>query len=70
MKILTILGLAIGFIAMYAALVGVSAFIFWLLWNWVLPDLFHWPELRYSQAYGLVLLLSFVGSAIKINTKK
>lgn len=27
-----------------------------VLWNWLVPDLFHLPELRFFEALGLLLL--------------
>ncbi len=29
-----------------------------LLWNWLMPALFHLPEIGFLQAYGLVALSS------------
>lgn len=28
----------------------------WLLWNWMLPDLFGWPRIGFWQALGLLVL--------------
>ncbi len=45
-----------------AALLGIALFIFIggtivrLLWNWLLPPLFGWPEVTFWQALGLLAL--------------
>jgi hypothetical protein len=46
--------------------VGLIGFITMSLWNWLVPDLFHGPEINYWQALGLfilskILLSSFGG---------
>jgi uncharacterized membrane protein len=45
-----------------AALLGMALFIFIggeivrLLWNWLLPSLFGWPQITFWQALGLLVL--------------
>lgn len=45
-----------------AAILGMAAFLFIggeavrLLWNWLVPPLFGWPELGFWQALGLLAL--------------
>jgi hypothetical protein len=40
--------------------IGVTGLIFGLLvqllWNWLMPDIFHLPEIGYWQAFGIVIL--------------
>jgi hypothetical protein len=31
-----------------------------LLWNWLLPDLFHFPTIGWLQAWGLMVLCGFL----------
>lgn len=38
----------------------VSALPVWLLWNWLCPTLWGWPELGLLQAWGLTLLCAFL----------
>ena len=30
---------------------------FWLLWNWLIPDIFGLPEITWLQSFGLWLLV-------------
>lgn len=45
-----------------AAIAGIVLFVFiggesvMLLWNWLLPPLFHWPEITFWQGLGLLAL--------------
>ncbi len=45
--------LAIVGMAIFIALGGLLVM---LLWNWLLPGLFHWPQLGFWQAVGLLAL--------------
>jgi hypothetical protein len=38
------------------AFVAVGGGIVMLLWNWLLPPLFGWPEITFWQALGLLVL--------------
>jgi hypothetical protein len=31
-----------------------------LLWNWLMPEIFHLPEINWLQAWGLSLLSGFL----------
>lgn len=44
------------------------AWLLMLLWNWVVPDVFHGPMLTYWQAFVGVLLLSLIGGFFKGST--
>lgn len=54
----------LGFIVLgLVAVVGLSAFsawLLWLLWNWLIPAIFHGPEVTYFQAWGLMVLLGLI----------
>ena len=51
---------------MFCALVSLP---FWLLWNWLIPDVFGLPEITWLQAFGLwifiVVLRSTSGSYLQ-----
>jgi hypothetical protein len=32
----------------------------WLLWNWLMPELFGLPSINFFQAFGLLLLSGFL----------
>lgn len=42
-----------------------GAWIFQLLWNWLVPDLFHGPFLSFWKAWGLTILIQLIGGAFK-----
>lgn len=62
---ISIIGLIVFIGSLFAAVLAFSAWIFELLWNWVLPDLFHVPMITFWQSVGIVLLLSFIGGVFK-----
>ena len=35
---------------------------FWLLWNWLIPNIFGLPEITWLQAFGLWLLITLLRS--------
>ncbi len=49
MRILRFVILALVFLA-------VVGFVTMFLWNWLVPELFQGPEIRFEQALGLMLL--------------
>jgi hypothetical protein len=55
----------VGFVCM--AIVGVLVFggIFMLLWNALMPELFHLPVIRFWQALGLLLLTKILFSGFR-----
>ena len=59
------LGIVLATIAPVAVLNSVSAFILYLLWNWLLVSLFNAPVITYWQALGFIILLSVIGSFFK-----
>jgi hypothetical protein len=50
----TVKGAMLGLAAIAA--IAVFAFIVMLLWNWLVPELFHGPRLGYWQTAGLLVL--------------
>ena len=64
------LGLAFGIILIY---VLANLFVGWLfmsLWNWLLPLICtDAPILTFGQAFGIVILLTIMGSFFKSNSK-
>jgi hypothetical protein len=49
--------IVIGFFVVWALIIGLPV---WLLWNWLMPSLFHLPTISFWQALGLGLLCSFL----------
>ena len=44
---------------MFCAVVSLP---FWLLWNWLIPNIFGLPEITWLQAFGLWLLITLLRS--------
>ena len=42
---------------LFAAAVSIPT---WLLWNWLVPDVFGLPSVSLLQAFGLLLLSGFI----------
>ena len=47
-------------IFMFCAVVSLP---FWLLWNWLIPDIFGLPEITWLQAFGLWTFLVLIRSS-------
>ena len=60
----------VGVVALYVAVSFLAAWILWLLWNWLVPELFGGPRVTYWQAVGVMLLLSFVRGVVTINSRR
>lgn len=61
----------IVFIALVVAL-GLSALLalpFMWLWNWLMPDMFGLHTIVWSQAWGLLVLSSFIFKYSHVNNK-
>lgn len=69
MKIATGGGACLLFIALWAGCVFLSAWVIELLWNWLIPTLFHGPIVTYWEALGILVLLSIVGGLFKGGSK-
>ena len=53
----------LGYAAAVVIVVAWSFLVNWvvnLLWNWLVPLIFHGPELSFWQMYGLVFLLNLL----------
>ena len=46
--------LVLGGVILFCALVSLP---FWLLWNWLIPDVFGLPEITWLQSFGLWLFV-------------
>jgi hypothetical protein len=49
--------LAVGAVLLLALIVTVPVY---FLWNWLVPDLFHGPEVTFWQAWGLSTLAALL----------
>lgn len=47
---------AIAAVIMLAAGCLITTLFVYLLWNWIVPDVFHGPTLTFFQAFGLNFL--------------
>ena len=65
-NILLIVFISFGTLSVFCAFVSLP---FWLLWNWLIPDIFGLPEITWLQALGLwifiVVLRSTSGSYLQ-----
>lgn len=59
-----------GVIALVAAVISLVAYLFMLLWNAVVPALFHGPVLSFWMALGLWVLLGMIGNLFRSNNSK
>ncbi len=61
----------VGFVILGAACVTALGFGVMLLWNWLVPELFHGPVITFWQALGLFILCKLLfGGFMKDNDKK
>src|SRR5438270_225802 len=51
---------ALKFVAIFAVVIVLKGVFTMLLWNWLVPDLFHGPVLNFPQAIGLVVLAKLI----------
>lgn len=56
-------GLKMAFFFVLAIIV--FAYVFMLLWNWLLPDLFSLPEITFLQSVGLLILSKMLFGGFK-----
>ena len=56
MRLVTKIALVLGGRVMAVGLALLFGFVVRWLWNWLMPEIFGLPEIRYWQAWGLVLL--------------
>ncbi len=55
----------VGLVALVAAAIAFCAWLFMLVWNFVMPAVFNLPELSFWYALAIIFLLGFVGSWFK-----
>jgi hypothetical protein len=51
------------FLFFIIAAVAIASLIVMLLWNWLVPSLFHGPVISYLQAAGLLVLTKIIFSS-------
>jgi len=56
--VLTVIGLSILWIAF-------GSWIFMLLWNYVIANVFELPELNIYQSAGILMIITFIGNLIR-----
>ena len=54
------LSIVFGGVILFCALVSLP---FWLMWNWLIPDIFGLPEITWLQAFGLWTFLVLIRSS-------
>jgi hypothetical protein len=66
----TVLGVALGAVALAIVLIFLFAFPVMWLWNALVPQLFHGPVLGFWQTFGLLVLVRLIlPSSAKTNAK-
>jgi hypothetical protein len=68
-KIMVIIFQTIGVICSVLFYIFFSAFLVNWLWNWVVPDLFHLPEITFGQAFALTWLTALLFGRTSYNIK-
>jgi hypothetical protein len=69
-KVINILSIISLVFLVAVALVVVMAGPVWLLWNWLMPDIFGLPEITFLQALGMLVLSNFLFKSTNINNSK
>jgi hypothetical protein len=59
-KIAAAIGVLIGGLFVFLVAGTINAYIIKLLWNWLVPELFHGPTITWLQAFGLLILSNFL----------
>lgn len=54
------IGILIGLIFMAILLALLCSLPVWLLWNWLMPEIFDLREITWLQALGLTILCNFL----------
>lgn len=56
-------------VAIWSVIAAIATIPTWLLWNWLMPEIFGLPEIGLAQAFGLLLLSSCLfGSRARFST--
>lgn len=61
------LALTIGVVLLFSA---PFAYLFMVLWNYVIPDLFNMPQIKFYQAWALMGLLGLVFGRFSVSPSK
>lgn len=64
--------LVVAWLAIVAAVISLFAWLFMILWNAFVVDLFNAPVVTYWNSIGITLIIMLIGTAFKttINVKK
>lgn len=68
-KFITGLIAVLGIFALVLIIDLIFAWPFMLLWNWLMPTIFSIKTITFWQAYGLMLLCSFLFKSSNTSTK-
>jgi hypothetical protein len=69
-KLLGYLVIGVGFVALIVGLSALMALPFMWLWNGLMPDIFELKVLSFMQAWGLLILSSFLFKNVSVSSKK
>lgn len=69
-KFLSYLVIGVGFVALVIGLSALMALPFMWLWNGLMPDIFGLKVLSFLQAWGLLILSSFLFKNSSISSNK
>jgi hypothetical protein len=69
-KLFGYLIIGVGFVALVIGLSALMALPFMWLWNGLMPDIFGLKSLSFMQAWGLLILSSFLFKNSSISSKK
>jgi hypothetical protein len=70
MKILAYATAVIGVIGLAVLVYGIISLLFEIVWNYVMPTVFHLPDLNIWEAAAIVFLLGFIGKWSGVSSKK
>ena len=58
--------LVLWVVALACVFAAIGALPVWMLWNWLMPNIFSLPAVTLAQAFGLLLLSGFFFSSKRI----
>lgn len=64
------LGTCVGLLIWYGACIAVLGCTLWLLWDWIVPAVFHGPKSTFWVACGMVVFLGLIASLFKNSKEK
>ena len=62
-RVLRIVGMVLAGVVFAAAFALAFGWLVMILWNWIMPTIFHLSEIGYWQAFGILLLAKIVFGA-------